>query len=206
MSQQELMPEPQSSQEFSKAQSQGKQSWSGTDMGLRPSNWPRRSKTTDLPKSDHPSTFENSLPPYSYPAQGQTMSTQQSYTEQTFQWQQHDASTSWNIFTDSYPSYNQYNPPQQVPAWTQSPENTIDISKWIGILLLVVFLLVSIPVLCSLGTFFISVVFVFSFLPVLVTLAPVAFLLLIPLSRIFGSHGKYTRWQQRGRYERSWWW
>lgn len=200
------MPEPQSSQELSKAQSQGKQSLSGADMRLHPHNWPRRSSTIDLPKSDHPSTFEDSLPPYSYPAQGQTMATQQSYTEHNFQWQQRAPSISRNTFAGSYQPYSQYNPPQQVPSWTPSSEKTIDISKWIGVLLLVIFLLVSLPVLCSLGTVFISVVFVFSFLPVLVALAPIAFFILIPLLRIFGSHDHHNRWRQRGRYERSWWW
>lgn len=200
------MPEPQSSQESYKAQSQGKQSWSGAEMHLHPYNWARRSRTTDLPKSDHPSTFEDSLPPYSYPAQDQTMSTRQSYTEQNSQWQQRDASTIRNTFAGSYQSYSQYNPPQQVPGRAQSSENTVDISKWIGILLLVIFLLVSMPMLCSIGTVFIGIIFVFSFLPVLVALAPVAFFLLILLLRIFGSHGHNNRWRQRGRYGRSWWW
>lgn len=199
------MPEPQSSQELYKAQSQGKQSRSGAEMHLHPHNWARRSKATDLPKSDHPSTFEDSLPPYSYPAQDQTMFTRQSYAEQSTQWQQRDARTSRNTFASRYQSYSQYNPPQQVPSWAQSSENTVDISKWIGILLLVIFLLVGMPMLCSIGTVFIGIVFVFSFLPVLIALAPIALFLLIPLLRIFGSQGHNNRWRQRGRYGRSWW-
>src|SRR5690349_11598102 len=92
MSQQELMPEPQSSQsssqEFYKTSSQDRPSWSSTQIHAQIYSRARRSKMTDLPKSDHPATFEDSLPPYSYPAQDRPMLTQQSNTEQSGQWQQ----------------------------------------------------------------------------------------------------------------------
>lgn len=204
MSQQELMPEPQSSRASDTRQSQKKQPWSG--MHLYPYNWPHRSKIADSPKSDHPSTFEESLPPYSYPAQDQHLASRWSPSEQSFQWQQRDAAkTRTNNFTGSYPIYSYYNSPHYVPRWTPSSDKSIKLSKWIGILLLVTFLLFSLPVVCSLGTFFVSIVFVFSFLPVLVALTPVIFFLLIPLLRIFGAQGQQKRWRQQNHYERSWW-
>src|SRR5438270_766091 len=88
MSQQQLMPEPQSSQASYKAQSQGKQSLFGAEIDVRPYNWPQRSRGSDLPKSDHPSTFEESLLPYSYPAQDQAISTQQPTSEESTRQQQ----------------------------------------------------------------------------------------------------------------------
>jgi len=212
MSQQELMPEPrssQSSQESYKAQSQGRQSWSGAEIDGQPYNWSRRSKNSELPKSDHPSTFEDSLPPYSYPAQDQAMLTRESNPEPNTQRQQqartHDASTGRGISTGTYQPYSQYNPQQQIPWWTQPQENTTDNSKWIGLLLLALVLLVSVPVLCSIGTAFVSVVFVFSLLPVLLAFAPIAFFLLIPLLRVF-SHESHNERRQRSRYDQSWWW
>jgi len=216
MSQQELMPEPQSSrssQASRKTQSQGRQIWSGAEINAQIYNWPRQLKTTDLPKSDHPATFEDSLPPYSYPAQDQTMSTQQSNPEQSTQWQQQaktqDARTAMGTSTGAYQSYSQYNAHQQAPWWTQPQENTIDTSKWIGLVLLVLVVLVSIPMLCSIGTVFVSVVFVFSLLPVILAFAPIAFFLLIPLLRVLGPQSHDNRLhqrRQRGRYDQSWWW
>jgi hypothetical protein len=213
MSQQELMPEPQSSrssQESYNAQSQGKQSWSSAEVNIQPYSRTRRSRTSDLPKSDHPATFEESLPPYSYPAQDQTMFRQQSKPEQNTRWQQQarnrDAGTSKETPTGAYQSYSQYNPQQQAPWWAQSQENTMDTSKWIGLLLLVLVLLVSIPVLCSIGTVFVSVVFIFSLLPVVLAFAPIAFFLLIPLFRVLGPDSHDNRRRHRSRYDHSWWW
>lgn len=211
MSQQELMPEPQSSrstQASHKTQRQSRHVWSGTEINAQIYNWPRQLKTTDLPKSDHPATFEDSLPPYSYPAQDQTMLTQESNPEQSTQWQQQarDAKTAT---TGAYQSYNQYNAHQQAPWWTQPQGNTTDTSKWIGLVLLVLVVLVSIPMLCSIGTVFVSVVFVFSLLPVILAFAPIAFFLLIPLLRVLGPESHDNRLQQRrqrGRYDQSWWW
>jgi uncharacterized membrane protein len=210
MSQQELMPEPrlsQSSQESYKAQSQGRQSWSGAETDAQPYNWSRRSRSSDLPKSDHPSTFEDSLPPYSYPAQDQTTPTQKSIPEQSTHRQQqartHDASAGRGTSTGTYQSYSHVQ--QQTLWWTQPQANRVNNSRWIGIFLLALVLLVSIPVLCSIGTAFVSVVFVFSLLPVLLAFAPIAFFLLIPLLKVFGPESHDDR-RQRSRYDQSWWW
>ena len=209
MSQQQLMPDPQSSQASYQAQSQGRQSLSGIETDVRPYNWPQRSRGSDLPKSDHPSTFEDSLLPYSYPAQDQVTSTQQSNSEESTRWQQqartYGASIGRGTFTGTYQSYSQYNPQQQIPWWTQPQENTTDSSKWINILLLTLILLVSVPVLCSIGTAFVSIVFLFSLLPVLLAFAPIAFFLLIPLLRVLGPDSQDDR-QQRSSYDQSWWW
>jgi hypothetical protein len=201
MSQQELMPEPQSSKKSQRTQNQGRQSQSGTETYAQPHSWSRRSRNSDLPKSDHPSTFEDSLPPYSYPAQDRTMFRQQVSSEQNTQQQYQErnraAGTTRETPTSAYQSYSQYNPSQQIPWWTQPQEHTVDSSRWIGTLLLVLVLLVSIPVLCSIGTVFVSVVFMFSFLPVILAFAPIAFFLLIPLFRMLGSESRDHRWRQR---------
>ena len=206
MSQQELMPEPQShqsSQESYEIQSQERQFWSGTERNAQISSRPQGSKLSNQPKSDHPATFEGSLPLYSYPAQIQSNS------EQSTQWQQQAQSQDTRTGTSAYRPYSQYNAPQQVSWWTQPQENSMDISKWIGLVLLVLVMVMSIPVLCSVGTVFISLVFVFSLLPIIITLAPIAFLLLIPLLKVLGpdDHNNRSDYrQQRDRYEHSWWW
>ncbi len=208
MSQQELMPEPQShrsSQESYETQSQGRQFWSGTEIKAPIHSWPQRSKTTDLPKSDHPATFEDSLPQYSYPAQDRPTLMQQSSSEHSTQWQQQAQSQDAGIGTSAYQPYSQYKAPQQVSWWTQPQENSMDISKWLGVALLVLVMLMSIPVLCSIGTVFVSLVFVFSLLPVIFAFAPIVFILLIPLFRASGPNDRHHR-EQRNRYEHSWWW
>jgi hypothetical protein len=211
MSQQELMPEPrlsQSSPESYKAQSQNRQARSDAETDVQPYNRSRRLRNSELPKSDHPSTFEDSLPLYSYPAQDQALSTQQRNPEQNIQRQRqartHDASTDRTISTDTYQSYSQYNAQQQTPWWISQPHK-VDNSKWIGLLLLALVLLVSIPVLCSIGTAFVSVVFLFSLLPVLLAFAPIAFFLLIPLLKVLGPESHNDR-RQKSPYDQLWWW
>src|SRR5690348_5063159 len=140
MSQQELMPEPQShqsSQESYETQSQERQSWSGTERNAQIYSWPQRSKTTNQPKSDHPATFEGSLPLHSYPAQDRTMPTQRSNSEQSTQWQQQAQAQGTRTGTSAYQPYSQYNAPQQVSWRTQPQEDSMDSSKWIGLVLLV---------------------------------------------------------------------
>jgi hypothetical protein len=215
MSQQELMPEPQSSRSSQKsyqAQSQGRQSWSSTETYAQSYSKPQRSRTSDLPKTDHPSTFEDSLPPYTYPAQDQTMFMQQPSPEQNTQWQQQERTREYGptreIPTNAYQSYSQYNGQQQTPSWAQSQEHTINSSKWIGTLLLILVLLTSIPVLCSIGTIFLPVLLLFYLLPVIIAFSPVAIFVLIPLFRVLGSADHDNRWRrrQRARYDQSWWW
>jgi len=199
------MPEPQSSQsssqKFSQTQSRGRQSWSSTEIHAQIYSWPRRSKTTDLPKSDHPATFEDSLPPYSYPAQDQAMLTQQPKAEQSGQWRQQAQTNA----RGTYQPYSQYNAQHQAPWWTQPQDNAMDTSKWIGLVLLALVVLVSIPMLCSLGTVFVTVILTFSLLPVILAFAPIAFFLLIPLIRVLGPENHGNR-HHRSRYDHSWWW
>jgi hypothetical protein len=212
MSQQELMPEPQSSkssQELYKAQSQDRQS--STETYAQSYSKPQQSRG-DLPKTDHPSTFEDSLPPYSYPAQDQIMFMQQPRPEQNTQWQQQKQTREYGpareIPTNAYQSYSQYNGQQQTPSRVRPQEHTINSSKWIGMFLLVLVLLASIPVLCSIGTIFVPVLLAFYLLPVIIAFSPIAFFVLIPLFRVLGSTGHDNRWRrrQRARYDHSWWW
>lgn len=210
MSQQELMPEPQSSrssQESYMTQSQDRQSWLDAEINEQISNRPRRSNITDLPKSDHPATFEDSLPPYSYPAQNQPMVTQRSTTEQSNQWQQQAQPPYTRTAWGTYQPYNQYNPQQQVPRWNQPQDSSMGTSRWIGLVLLALILLVSIPMLCSIGAIFVSIVFVFSLLPVIFAFAPIAFFLLIPLLRVLGPnhHHRLHHRHSRNRYDHAWW-
>ena len=213
MSQQELMPEPQSSkssQKLHQAQSQDRQSC--TETYAQPYSKRQRSRTSDLPKTDHPSTFEDSLPPYSYPAQDQTIFMQQPSPEQNAQRQQQEQNRECDpareIPTNAYQSYSQYNGQQQTPSWAQSQEHTINSSKWIGTLLLVLVLLVSIPVLCSIGTIFVPILLLFYLFPIIIAFSPIALFVLIPLFRVLGSANHDNRWirRQRARYDHSWWW
>jgi hypothetical protein len=217
MSQQELMPEPQSSKSSQESyqeqsQSQGRYSRSSTETYAQSYSKPQRSRTSNLPKADHPSTFEDSLPPYSYPAQDQTMFRQQPRPEQNTQWQQQEQNRQYGpareVPTNAYQPYSQYNGQQQTPSWTQPQEHTIGSSRWVGMLLLVLVLLTSIPVVCSIGTIFIPILLFFYILPVMIAFSPIAFFILIPLFKVLGSEDHDKRWQRRqsARYDHSWWW
>jgi hypothetical protein len=213
MSQQELMPEPQSSQlsqESYEAQSQDRQPLSGTRINAQPYSWPRQPRDNNLPKSDHPSTFEDSLPPYSYPAQDQAMSTQQPNSKQNVQWQQQvqtaDINTSRSTFKGAYQSYSQYKVQYQAPWWARAQEKPMDTSRWIGLLVLVVILMVGIPMLCSIGTVLASVLFAFSLLPVILALAPVVLFLVFSVLSPENHNNRRHRRHHRSRYDQSWWW
>jgi hypothetical protein len=210
MSQQELMPEPQSSQssfqEISKMPSQARQSSSSTEVHAQISSRPHRPKMTDLPKSDHPATFEDSLPLYSYPAQDQPMLTQQSNAEQSGRWQQQTQVQDSRIARGAYQPYSQYNAPNQVPRWTQPQNNSMDTSKWIGLVFLALVVLVSIPMLCSLGTVFVTIVLTFSLLPIILSFAPIVFFLLIPLINELSADNHDDRRRHSSGYDHSWWW
>ncbi len=215
MSQQDYMPEPQSFQSSSPMHewpSQDGQSLFGAQRDGHAYHWSPRSRMSDMPKSEHPSTFEDSLPAYSYPAQDQARVMHHPTSEQHTRWQQQirtdDPGTARsNPTKDTYQSYSQYNAHQQVPQWAPLYEHSRSISKWIGILLLIFILLISMPIVCSIGTVFVSLFLLFSLLPVILFFAPIALLLLGPLFRASHPHTHHQRWRwrpHRSRYDRSW--
>jgi hypothetical protein len=92
-----------------------------------------RRRQSDMPKQDHPSSYDDTVPPYGYQAQDKAKSTQQQAQEPRFregsqqQWQ-------W----------------QYVPPWARPQQHTGNPTRWIKILLITLLILVAIPLLIKL--------------------------------------------------------
>lgn len=110
-------------------------------------------KTGDMPKNEHPSTFEDTIPPYSYPAQGMAAPQSQAYTEagkQTGQTrQQHIKRQQFSPDGDAleygYRPYQHqagYNyAAQQVPPWARPQQHNGRGLRWLVFIILgIVFL------------------------------------------------------------------
>ena len=115
MSQQEFAHEP---------QGQSEQSSEREEIYAQPYYWSTKPKSGGILKDEHPSTFEESIPPYSYPAQDSAGYRQQrdnivdSEPAQK-QRQQQQFSPDGDAFEQGYRPYAQYNRWRQVPPWAQ---------------------------------------------------------------------------------------
>src|SRR6266480_2019089 len=102
---------------------------------------------------------------------------QQLDPEQNVQWQQeqaHDISSADNASRHADQSYSQYNAREQGWWWVWPQKKTINISTWIGLLLLVLALLVSLLLLDSVETTLVRVFFVISLLPFILVFGLIA--------------------------------
>ena len=108
------------------------------------------SKTRDMPKSEHPSTYEDSIPPYSYRAQDKVSYMQQpAYPERRVQTRQQR---------------------QQVPAWARPQHNAWPILRWIVFILLGLVLIKSLPLIIVIVVALIGVAAFAILLPFLILL------------------------------------
>ncbi len=142
MSQQEFMPQGK--------QDQDEQSLDAEQFYAQP--LPGRRKTREMPKNDHPSTFDQSIPPYTYRAQDTAQSAHQPETktrtaQQEQQARRRDFSPDGDAFETGYRPYRHSNWRQQVPRWARPQHNKFSLPKWIIFLVLAFVLLPAIPAL-----------------------------------------------------------
>jgi hypothetical protein len=112
MSQQPI-PEPQQQAQKSRQHS--------SDDYAQKSYRPGKHQASSMPKSEHPSTYDDSIPSYSYHAQDGTTFTQPTRAESTGQQEQSSQRRSSNFAGTSFENnsrpYSQYKTQQQTPLW-----------------------------------------------------------------------------------------
>jgi hypothetical protein len=96
-----------------------------SEIQAQPYYWPTRAKTGDVPKNEHPSTYEEAIPPYSYRAQESASSIrrQENRAYRTNARQQR-SDTGADAFEQGYRPYTAYNIQWQVPWWARPQDNT----------------------------------------------------------------------------------
>lgn len=142
MSQQMMFPESEGQSSQQDAEQYKPYYWSSTPLNSK------SNKTGDMPKNEHPSTFEETIPPYSYPAQGMAIPPSQTYTasgKQTGQAQQRHAkrqqfSPDGDAFEYGYRPYQNrasYNyAAQQVPPWARPQRHNGSGLRWLVLIVL----------------------------------------------------------------------
>src|SRR5882762_962222 len=146
MDQQEFMPESQLSeslQRSSEAQSQDGQAPSDNEGDVQFYNQSQQPEARDISESNPPSTCENSPSPDNSCMQDQTTLMQQPNSEQNTQWQQN---------VDLLPGLGSISDKEINIEQNKQSIQKEHISTWVGLLLLLLVLLVTIPLVYSAGT------------------------------------------------------
>src|SRR5690242_4752664 len=97
-----------------------------SEIQAQPYYWSTRpkAKTGDVPKNEHPSTYEEAIPPYSYRAQETASSTpRQENRGARANAGQHRSDTPRDAFERSYQPSTAYNMQWQVPWWARPQHN-----------------------------------------------------------------------------------
>jgi len=178
MDQQEFMPESQLSeslQRSSEAQSQDGQALSDNEGDVQFYNQSQQPEARDIPESNPPSTCENSPPSDNSCMQDQTELIQQPNSEQNTQWKQN---------VDLLPGLGSISDKEINIEQNKQPIQKDHISTWIGLLLLLLVLLVTIPLVYSAGTALVRVFFVISLLPLILAFGSIVIFLMIALLRL----------------------
>lgn len=124
----------------------------------RPFQRPSGSKGRDVPKSEHPSTYEeNFVPPYSYQEQNEaarrpTGSEHREYRERREHWRHGRFSPDGDALENGYRPYHQHNN-TQVPWWARPQRSSIRPWRILGFLVLGLLLIK--PMLALLGLLFV---------------------------------------------------
>lgn len=211
MSQHMMFPESEGQQSQQDAEQYKPYYWSSTPPNAA------SSKTGDMPKNEHPSTFEDTIPPYSYPAQGMAAPHYIEADKQTGQTRQQHAkrqqfSPDGDAFEYGYRPYQnqaRYNyAAQQVPPWARPQQHNGRGLRWLVFIILgIVFLQ---PVLWIVGHL-LAVLGILIGVTIFALLLPIIFVLMLAgfvaifvfgALSVLGINGRRRGW----RYRRGPWW
>ncbi len=153
-----------------------------------------KAKTSEMPKNDHPATFEQSIPPYAYPAQdgvnaraqwseGEPQATNRQQARQTQRGNQR-FSPDGDALEHGYRPYRQYNynGGHGVPLWAR-PRRGIG-SKPVRLLVLILLgaaLFHALPAIIAVVLTLLGVIALAIFLPFIIIFAAVAALAVLAL-------------------------
>jgi len=180
MSQQEFVPEPQDQQYRQDQQGQDAQSQDNEEVYAEPYYWSTQRKSSNIPKEEHPSTYEESIPPYSYRAQDSATYKKQAdnivdadpgpQQRQERQSQKQQFSSGGNTSGTRERSYRQYNMRWQVPPWARPQPRKPGNLLWrvLMIVVLGVILIKILPFLVGLALAIIGIAAFIILLPLLI--------------------------------------
>ena len=159
MSQQQLVPEPPQDQ----------------DVSGQSYRYKAARRSGNMPKEDHPATFEETVPPYSYPAQDRVTYRRENGRQEsrTYQRQRQRLRTDedGDAFEMGYRPYQQYRY-RQVPPWARPQRHQrVHIWRWLIVIVLILLAIKILP-LVALG--------------IVALLGVFTFILLLPLIILFG--------------------
>ncbi len=173
MDQQEFIPE--SLQRSSGAESQDGQALSDDQGYVQLYNQSQQPEARSIPPSGLPSACENSPSPDNSCIQDQTELMQQQSSEQNNQWKQN---------VDLLPGLGSIGDKEIDIVQTRQLVQKDHISTWIGLLLLLLVLLITIPLVYSADTALVRVLFVISLLPLILAFGLIVIFLMIALLRL----------------------
>jgi hypothetical protein len=173
MSQQELVPEPQSGQ-----------SQDHDEQHTWPWQRPKKRQHSDLLKEEHPSTFEESIPPHGYQAQDGAAYPQRAAPVERAEsmHRRQQFSPDGDAFEYGYRPYRQQAPAQQVPPWARPQRHRgRGIVFWIAAIALALILVKALPLLLALIAGLIGLVAFAILLPIFIILVILAVLAIIAM-------------------------
>ncbi len=160
------------------------------------STQPKGRTSGNMPKNEHPSTFEATIPPHAYHAQEPRQEPRQEQVRATSQRQY--LSPDGDAFEQGYRPYQQ---PAQVPPWARPQTNNRGMWRWFPILIIGFMLL---PMLLHL----VAGLFVLAGAVILIFVAPVILLAVviggIALLRLLLFRGVRIPMRRRGWYGGPW--
>lgn len=165
-----------------------------SEIQAQPYYWPTRPKaeTGDMPKNEHPSTYEESVPPYSYRAQeGASYTSRRENPTYRTNARQHWSDSDGDAFERGYRPYTAYYMQWQVPSWARPQHNNgkglrTAIFVVLGLMLIVPLLKIAAFLLAGIGILLGIAVFAIVLLPLVIAfLAVFAAVALIVLT-LFG--------------------
>lgn len=204
---------------------QSEENKENADIPVQPYYWSTKQKTGDMPKNEHPSTFEESIPPYGYKAQdtassaSSASSTQKQQSEQrsgaTYEQRTHQRkgfSPDGDAFETGYRPYATMQQ-QYAPPWARPQRNRMGPWRWIilialGFIFLRPLLWIAGILIAAIGVLF-GAVLLAVLLPVIIIVALLAVFSVMALivMAVLGIPFRPWRWRgYRGRWRggRSW--
>ena len=192
---------------------------SDSEIPAQPYYWstaPKTNKTGAMPKNEHPSTFEKSIPPYSYQAQDtqaqqreQEPGTRSTRSDKLGQGPQRKQGLSpdGDAFEQGYRPFPTGQKWQQVPWWARPQQNNRGVLRWIILIGLAILfakpLIVAIGIILGLAAFAVLLPIVI----VLVLVGVFSVMALIALSALgvpIRPRKMWGQWRTYRRRRRSW--
>jgi hypothetical protein len=179
-----------------------------SEIQAQPYYWSTRpkAKTGDVPKNEHPSTYEESIPPYSYRAQESASYTsrQEIPAYRADARQQRSASDNY-AFEQSYRPYTAHNMQWQVPYWARPQHNNgkglrTAVFVVLGLLLIIPILKIMVFLLAGIGILLGVALFAVALIPIIIAFLALLAAIAMMVLALFG----IRPWRFRGRGFRPW--